>query len=176
MYEKLQILYAKGSVIVPDNADVILMKLYYALTALDQTAAAILTFDGILIAVTVFSAQGSEPGSHERQLARLVIGVALVSAGLSLWVAEISYPFLDKVVITPGPGLDFSKEFAALDHEVALRTNLYRIAWTLSLALVASLLLYIFSTSVKEFMRRLRQAALIPTARVTIPRDPGSPG
>jgi hypothetical protein len=55
MYEKLQILYAKDAVIVPDNADVILMKLYYALTALDQTAAAILTFDAILIAVTVFS-------------------------------------------------------------------------------------------------------------------------
>jgi hypothetical protein len=155
MYEKLQILYAKGAVIVPDNADVILMKLYYALTALDQTAAAILTFDAILIAVTVFSAQGSEPGSNERQLARFVISVALVSAGLSLWVAEISYPFLDKVLITPGPGLDFSNEFEALDQEIKLRTTLYRIAWTLSVTIVGGLFVYIVGMLLKEFIRRL---------------------
>jgi hypothetical protein len=162
MYEKLQILYAKDAVIVPDNADVILMKLYYALTALDQTAAAILTFDAILIAVTVFSTQGSEHGSTERQLARLVIGIALVSAGLSLWVAEISYPFLDKVVITPGPGLDFSKEFAALDHEVSLRTTLYRIAWTLSLSLVAGLLVYTVWTFLRGIVRRSHLRAHAP--------------
>ena len=151
MYEKLQILYSKTGLIVPENAAVVLDKLYYALTALDQTAAAILTFDAILIAVTVFSAQNTPDHSIHRQLARLVVLVALASAGLALYVAEISYPFLDRVVITPGPGLDFTKEFEALNREVELRTTVYRISWSLSAIVVVLLLLYTVATFFKYF-------------------------
>jgi hypothetical protein len=170
MYEKLRILHSADSTIVPHNAATILDKLYYALSALDQTSAAILTFDAILIAAAVFSTQGSEAGSIERRLARIVICVALVSAGLSLWVAQISYPFLDKVVITHGGnGLDFSKEFETLDGEVKLRTTLYRIAWTLSLGIVGGLLAYFSLTllkDLKEFMGRRRGRS--PVARELI--------
>src|SRR4051812_24776725 len=124
MYEKLRILRSAGATIVPDNAELILTQLYYALTALDQTAAALLTFNAILITASVFAAQGSDAGSNRRTLALGVIWVALVSAGLSLWVARVSYPFWDKVAIThAGNGLDFTKEFEALDGEVRLRTT-----------------------------------------------------
>jgi len=146
MYNKLQGLSDPNVQIVPGRALDILDRLYGALGALDQTSAAILTFDAILITAAVFSAQRAptETGTPdlERRLAQLVILVALVSAGLALWVDRVSYPFLDNVVKTPNQ-LDFTTEFKVLDGEIALRTELYRGAWYLSVAAVAFFLLRI---------------------------------
>jgi hypothetical protein len=149
MYDKLQALSDPTTQIAPAKALDILDRLYGALGALDQTSAAILTFDAILITAAVFSAQRAptNPGSPasqdlERRLAQLVILVALVSAGLALWVDRVSYPFLDNVVKTPG-NLDFKPELLALDGEIALRTQLYRAAWYLSVTAVGVFLLRI---------------------------------
>jgi hypothetical protein len=152
MYDKLQALSDPATQIAPAKALDILDRLYGALGALDQTSAAILTFDAILITAAVFSAQRAptNPGSPappasqdlERRLAQLVILVALVSAGLALWVDRVSYPFLDNVVKTPG-NLDFKPELLALDGEIALRTQLYRAAWYLSVTAVGVFLLRI---------------------------------
>jgi hypothetical protein len=143
MYEKLQVLSAPDPDIVPKNALVILDKLYGALGALDQTSAAILTFDAILIAAAVFSARDRHVESAERHLAQLVIAVALVSAGLALQVDRVSYSFWGKVVVTAGPGLNFNQEFLTLDGEIAHRTALYQDSWCLSLAAVIVFLAYI---------------------------------
>jgi hypothetical protein len=146
MYDKLQGLYDPTVQNVPEKALEILDKLYGALGALDQTSAAILTFDAILITAAVFSAQRAPtdtgPPGLERRLAQLVVLVALVSAGLALWVDRVSYPFLDKVLKTPGK-LDFRPEFQVLDDEIAFRTQLYRGAWYLSVTAVAFFLLRI---------------------------------
>jgi hypothetical protein len=146
MYDKLQGLYDPTVQNVPEKALEILEKLYGALGALDQTSAAILTFDAILITAAVFSAQRAPtdtgPPGLERRLAQLVVLVALVSAGLALWVDRVSYPFLDNVLKTPGK-LDFRPEFLVLDDEIAFRTQLYRGAWYLSVTAVAFFLLRI---------------------------------
>jgi hypothetical protein len=146
MYDKLQALSDPATQIAPAKALEILDRLYGALGALDQTSAAILTFDAILITAAVFSAQRAptEPGlpGIERRLAQLVILIALVSAGLALWVDRVSYPFWGNVVKTSDK-LDFTAEFQVLDGEIALRTALYRSAWTLSVAAVAFFLLRI---------------------------------
>jgi hypothetical protein len=133
----------------PGGALKILDRLYGALGALDQTSAAILTFDAILITAAVFSAQRAPtdtgpPGlpGLERRLAQLVILVALVSAGLALWVDRVSYPFLDNVVRTANT-FDFKTELRVLDGEIARRTALYHDAWYLSVAAVAVFLLRI---------------------------------
>jgi hypothetical protein len=145
VYEKLKILHSKGATIVPDNAVAILDRLYSDLGALDRTAAALLTFDALVITASVFATQSGDPANIEvrRRMALGVICVALVSAVLCLWVAQISYPFWYHVAITPGgTGLDFTKEFETLDGEIRVRTNLYRTAWTLSSAIVGFLFLY----------------------------------
>jgi DMSO/TMAO reductase YedYZ heme-binding membrane subunit len=175
VYEKLKILHSTGATIVPDNAVAILERLYSDLGALDRTAAALLTFDALLITASVFATQGGNPANINirRRLALVVICVALVSAGLCLWVAQISYPFWDKVAITHGgTGLDFVKEFEALDGEIRLRTTLYRIAWTLSSLIVVVLFLYFSWTlykDLKEFMGRWRGRK--PVARESGPSE-----
>jgi hypothetical protein len=146
MLDKLPDLSDPTIKIVPAGALKILDKLYGALGALDQTSAAILTFDAILITAAVFSAQRAPtdtgPPGLERRLAQLVVLVALVSAGLALWVDRVSYPFLDHVLKTPGK-LDFTPEFLVLDGEIARRTQLYQGAWCLSVAAVGFFLLRI---------------------------------
>jgi hypothetical protein len=146
MLDKLPDLPDPTIKIVPGGALNILDRLYGALGALDQTSAAILTFDAILITAAVFSAQRAPtdtgPPGLERRLAQLVVLVALVSAGLALWVDRVSYPFLDNVVKTSNT-FDFKTELRVLDDEIALRTQLYRGAWYLSVTAVAFFLLRI---------------------------------
>lgn len=152
---------------MPPHAAATLKNLYDALTALDQVAAALLTSNGSLIAAADFSAQTSQT---ERQLARVVICVALLSAGLSLWVVRVFYPFLDNVIKTPG-GLDFTKEFEILDGEVKWQTTLYRIVWTLSLTIVASLLFYFFWTLIRRSCKLVVTPNAGPTRSSSPPVD-----
>ena len=146
MYEKLLDLFDKGYVTVPHNALLILSHFYGALTALDITSAAILTFDAILVAAAINSARDDEikrvPFAHF--LARAVTVVALVSAGLALLVDRVSYPFWGYVTKTQPNTLDFTVEFQKLNGEIAQRTLLYRGAWYLSMLAILLFLLCIF--------------------------------
>jgi len=88
-----------------------------------------------------------------------VIFIALVAAGFSLLIAQISYPFLHYVVITPGApgGADFSKEFEVLDGEVMRRTFPFRVAWWFSVFAVAIPLFLIFITFLRDLLCLLRR-------------------
>jgi len=93
-------------------------------------------FDGILVAAASFTVEKGGALDVQRVVTLIAIVMALVAAALCLLVARISYPFLDKVRITPGlpPGLDYSDEIRTLEGEVMRRTRYYRMAWRLSLA------------------------------------------
>jgi len=148
VYEKLQIVSDKDYSTIPYNALAILQHFYGALTALDITSAAILTFNAILVAAAINSARDDEikrvPFAHF--LARAVTVVALVSAALALLVDRVSYPFWGYVAKTGPRTLDFTVEFQKLDGEIVQRTLLYRGAWYLSLFAIFLFLLCIFWT------------------------------
>jgi hypothetical protein len=146
VYEELLDLFDKHYATIPHDALLILSHLYGALTALDITSAAILTFDAILVAAAINSAKDyktdTEPVAH--YLARAVTVVALLSAGLALLVDRVSYPFWGYVKEIEPRTLDFTVEFQKLDVEILRRTRLYRGAWFLSLSAVVIFLLCIF--------------------------------
>jgi hypothetical protein len=137
MLEKLLILHTPNAHIVPHGAEKILEALYGALNALDTTASALLIFNSVLFAAAAFAADKM----NDRLLRRwviLMILIALLAAGMCLRVAHISYPFYHEVIITSGPpqGLDFTREFKALQEEVDYRTCLFQTAWYLSVIAV----------------------------------------
>jgi len=134
--EKYELLSAQGISINPPKAEQTAKSLYEALTILDSKASALMAFDGILVAAAAFTVEKAGALDAQRAVTFIAIVIALAAAALCLLVARISYPFLDKVRITPGvpPGLDYSDEIRALDGEVMRRTRYYRIAWRLSLA------------------------------------------
>jgi hypothetical protein len=136
--------FATDTVIVPANATTIKEAFYSNLTVLDSKASALMTFDGILVAVASLTLQ--DGGVLEGQWPPLlVIIMTLLAAGLCLFVAQISYPFLGKVTTVKGTPskLDFSKELESLHRAVDWRTGLYRFAWLLSV-LATALFLIIF--------------------------------
>lgn len=136
--EKYELLSAPGTSINPLKAKEITEFLYAALTILDSKASALMGFDGILIAAATFTVEKQGLVDTQRVVTLIVIIMALFAAALCLFVARISYPFLGKVTIIPGPPreLDYSDEISALDREVGRRTRLYRNAWLLSLIAV----------------------------------------
>jgi hypothetical protein len=148
MYEKLLLLNTAGVQITPEAAKEMLRAYYEALNALDTTASALLIFNGVLVTAATFAAERMRVNRTLWLVAMLVIIIALVAAGLCLRVAHISYPFLDKVLVTSRthPALDFSQEFVALNAEVALRTCLFQSAWWLSIGAVALSIVAILST------------------------------
>jgi hypothetical protein len=135
MLEKLLKLYDGAHTVTPEGAKEILKAFYEALNALDTTASALLIFNGVLFAAASFAADRMRDDKFLRRWVIAMLVIALVAAGMCLRVAHISYPFIDKVVITSG-GLDFAEEFEALDYEVALRTCLFQMAWLLSIIAV----------------------------------------
>jgi hypothetical protein len=130
---------AAGTVIVPPNALAIKECFYSNLTVLDTKASALMAFDGILIAVASFSVQTGGVFEKQPVVPLIVIIAALIAAGLCLFVAQISYPFLGKIVIKPGSPvtLDCTDELNSLHGAVDWRTRFYRIAWVLSLIAIA---------------------------------------
>jgi hypothetical protein len=138
---------APDAVIVPANAVAIKECFYSNLTVLDTKASALMAFDGILVAVASFTLQ--DGGVLAGQLLPLfVIIITLIAAGLCLFVAQISYPFLGKVIIKPGSSvsLDYTNELNALHGAVDWRTCFYRIAWLLSiLAIFLFLVMFILA-------------------------------
>jgi hypothetical protein len=137
--EKYEKRLATGTIVVPRNGEAIKECFYGNLTVLDTKASALMTFDGILIAVASFTVQTG--GVFEKQpiVPLIVIITALIAAGLCLFVAQISYRFLGKVIIKPGASdtLDYTAEIKALHGAVDRRTFYYRTAWYLSLIAIA---------------------------------------
>jgi hypothetical protein len=120
---------------------------YSNLTVLDTKASALMAFDGILVAVASFTVQDGGVLEGQR-LPLYVIIMTLIAAGLCLFVAQISYPFLGKVIIKPGIPLtlDYTNEINALHSAVDWRTCFYRIAWLLSvLAIFLFLVMFIMA-------------------------------
>jgi hypothetical protein len=101
LLRKYESLCASGIEILPPNPVAIKESLYCNLTILDSKASALMAFDGILIAVASFTVQEGGVFASEPQVPLVVIILALVAAGFCLAVAQISYPFLGKVVMTP---------------------------------------------------------------------------
>jgi len=89
---------APETVIVPPNALAIKGCFYSNLTVLDTKASALMAFDGILIAVASFTVQAGGVFEKQPVVPLIVIITALIAAGLCLFVAQISYPFLGKVI------------------------------------------------------------------------------
>ncbi|HEY7218602.1 MAG TPA: hypothetical protein VH985_09430 [Candidatus Binatia bacterium] len=117
------------------------------MTVLDTKASALMAFDGILVAVASFTVQDGGVLEGQR-LPLYVIIMTLIAAGLCLFVAQISYPFLGKVIIKPGIPLtlDYTNEINALHSAVDWRTCFYRIAWLLSvLAIFLFLVMFIMA-------------------------------
>lgn len=134
--EKYELLTSSAPV-TPLNGPAIKEHFYSTLTTLDSKASALMAFDGILIAAATF-AFPTAFSDLWRWMLLVVIVIALIAAGFCLAVAQVSYSFLGKVRITPGPprALDFSEELNALDVAVQRRTNFYRTAWRLSFGTV----------------------------------------
>jgi hypothetical protein len=144
--------------ILPDGLDAksvaeVMKAMYEALHALDITSSALLIFNGVLITAAAFAAEKPFLPRVLHWWAIIVILVGLVASALCLRVTHISYPFYGKVEIVSGtkkvgtvqaPGaaaesnviVDFREEFIELDHEIALRTCYFQIAWWLSRILV----------------------------------------
>ena len=148
LLQKLQLLYASGTHITPENAKAIAEFLYEALTVLDRKATALMAFDGILVAAASFTAEKKNVVSTERVFTLIVTSMALVAAGFCLFVSQISYPFLDKVASAPG-ALDYSNELKALESALIWRTYFYQAAWWLSL-FALPLFLIMFATSLRR--------------------------
>jgi hypothetical protein len=153
MYEVLLKLHTPDVQISPGNlkaaeAREVLGAFYEALHALDITSSALLIFNGVLITAAAFAAERVRPAAVPQTIANTVlriwivavIVIGLIASALCLRVTHISYPFYGKVVaVTDSAGkviVDFSKEFAKLDYEVALRTCLFQAAWWLSMIAV----------------------------------------
>jgi hypothetical protein len=143
---------APGTPITPPNAAAIKECFYNNLTVLDTKASALMAFNGILIAVASFTVQAGGVFEKQPVVPLIVIITALIAAGLCLFVAQISYPFLGKVVIKSGTpnGLDYSAEINSLHGAVDRRTWYYRIAWWLSLLAIA-LFLIMFILTLKAY-------------------------
>jgi len=134
------------TITVPADGKEIKEAFYGNLTVLDTKASALMTFDGILIAVASFTVQQGGVFEDEPLLALIVIITALIASGLCLFVAQISYPFFGKVIINPPQTLDFTAEIKALHGAVDWRTVFYRSAWWLSLlAIVLFLIMFLWT-------------------------------
>jgi hypothetical protein len=134
--EKYELLSSSAPV-TPPNAPAIKEHFYSNLTILDSKASALMAFDGILIAAATFAFPTAFSDLWRGTLLAVIV-IALIAAGFCLGVAQVSYSFLEKVSIRPGPprALDFSEELSALDAAVQRRTSFYRTAWRLSFGTV----------------------------------------
>lgn len=136
LLQKIELLHAAGTQIVPADGEAVVKTLYEILNILDSKGLALLAFDGIVVAATTFAAEKGDVFRKRgvaRWLAIAVIVVALTAAGLCLGVSEISYPFLHFVDCTAADTLDLSAEMKHLVSVIDWRTAYYQIAWSLSI-------------------------------------------
>jgi hypothetical protein len=137
--QKIELLHAVGTQIIPPNGREIVKSLYDILNVLDNKGLALLAFDGIIVAATTFAA---EKGGvfHKRGAARwlaiLIIVLTLGAAALCLFVSEISYPFLHYVDCSMPAKMDFSGEINHLATLIDWRTWYYQTAWSFSIVAI----------------------------------------
>lgn len=139
LLQKIELLHAAGTQIVPPHGHEIVKTLYEILTILDGKGLALLAFDGIVVAATTFAAEKGDVFRKRglaRWLAILVIFISLCAAALCLGVAEVSYGFLHYVACAGPDKLDYTAEISHLVTVVDWRTAYYQIAWSLSLAAI----------------------------------------
>ena len=92
LLQKIELIHAAGTQIVPKDGGEIVKTLYDILSILDTKGLALLAFDGIVVAATTFAAEKGDvfrKRGPARWLAILVIVVSLSAAALCLGVAEI---------------------------------------------------------------------------------------
>ena len=136
LLQKIELIHAAGTQIVPKDGGEIVRTLYEILTILDTKGLALLAFDGIVVAATTFAAEKGDvfrKRGPARWLAILVIVVSLSAAALCLGVSEISYRFLYYVKCAAPDKIDYTAEINHLAEVVDWRTAYYQIAWTLSI-------------------------------------------
>jgi hypothetical protein len=110
--------------------------LYGVLTILDNKARALLTFDGLLFAGSSAMYDKSTVG-FLKYASEAMIVLALVAALACLFVAVVSYPFLGRITVG---AYDNAAEIETLGQAVETRTARLRIAWRVSVAVVAALI------------------------------------
>jgi hypothetical protein len=113
--------------------------LYGALTILDGKASALMGFDVIMVAAAAFLIEKNlVPETHRlrRVAVILVVLLALLGAGLNLWVARVTYDFLGAATLSPDGKLTLDGEFKALADAITFRTREYQYAWGFSLGAV----------------------------------------
>jgi hypothetical protein len=139
LLQKIELLHAAGTQIVPPRGGEIVKTFYEVLTILDGKALALLAFDGIIVAATTFAAEKGDvfgkPGLA-RWLAIVIIILSLAAAALCLGVSEISYPFLHYVECATPDKLDYTGEIDHLAVLVDWRTVYYQIAWLFSISAI----------------------------------------
>ncbi|MDE2375553.1 MAG: hypothetical protein KGL96_15115 [Hyphomicrobiales bacterium] len=139
LLQKIELLHAAGTQVVPAHGGEIVKTLYDILSVLDSKGLALLAFDGIVVAATTFAAEKGDVFRKRglaRWLAIAVIVVSLSGAALCLGVSEISYRFLHFVDCAAPDKLDYTAEIAHLSNLVEWRTVYYQIAWALSIVAI----------------------------------------
>lgn len=137
--QKIELLLAVGTQIIPPNGREIVKTLYDILNVLDTKGLALLAFDGIIVAATTFAAEKGgvfHRSGVARWLAILIIVLSLGAAALCLFVSEISYPFLHYVDCSMPAKMDFSGEIDHLATLINWRTWYYQTAWSLSIVAI----------------------------------------
>ena len=113
LLQKIELIHAAGTQIVPKDGGEIVRTLYEILSILDSKGLALLAFDGIVVAATTFAAEKGDvfrKRGPARWLAILVIVVSLSAAALCLGVSEISYRFLHYVECAAPDKIDYTAE------------------------------------------------------------------
>jgi hypothetical protein len=124
-------------------AEVMLKWFYETLTTLDTKSSALMRLNGVLIAACafllgLFHVPEPTPGttilSTSHPEAFLIITSAFLSAlsiGCCLFVVNVSWPFLGRVVLVNGK-FDCRNEIISLSRACAFRQTMYRAAWVIS--------------------------------------------
>ena len=139
LLQKIELMQAAGTQIMPTGAKEVVRSLYEILTILDDKGLALLAFDGIIVAATTFAAEKGGVFNKRglaRWLAITVIFLSLAAAVACLFVSEISYPFFGYVQCSGPKALDYTQEIGSLTNLVAWRTDYFQFAWWCSVVAI----------------------------------------
>jgi hypothetical protein len=121
--------------------------LYSILTILDTKAAALLSFDALILAAASLMYDKMSDVLFAKWLSLLLIVVSLLAAILSLIVAKMSYSFLGKIIVGD---LNNTREINSLEEVTEFRTRMLVSAWWLSMisvcVFIAVVIVYVIET------------------------------
>jgi hypothetical protein len=123
--------------------------MYAILTTLDSKSSALMRLNGVLIAAAafllgLFQRQGGTILSTSHADALVITTSAFLSAvsiGCCLFVVNVSWPFLGKMIKASDGRFDCTAEITALDEACTFRQRAYRSAWYISLVASAEFVL-----------------------------------